>query len=165
MSLYLDAARMRWYRYVVNWSLRDQVQLAVSVHRQAADVRVALSWPRDWRVSPLVAAGASLALGVALLWWLGRYGPVRRRSGPAAAMPAFYERALRLLARRGLAPAPAETARQFAARVGASAPERAAAFARLTRHYERARFGDGALSEAEWEDVTQALDKLQSKRA
>ena len=51
VSLYFDAARMRWYRYVVNWSLRDQVQLAASVHRQAADARVALSWPRDWRVS------------------------------------------------------------------------------------------------------------------
>jgi hypothetical protein len=160
VSLYLDAARMRWYRYVVNWSLRDQVQLAVSVHRQASEVKVALSWPRDWRVSPSVIAGAGLTLALALLWWLTRGRAIRRPTRPAAAVPAFYERALRLLARRGLAPGPAETARQFAARVGASAPERGPAFGRLTQHYERARFDDTPLSDAEWQDATRALEAL-----
>ncbi|HEY7433917.1 MAG TPA: DUF3488 and transglutaminase-like domain-containing protein [Methylomirabilota bacterium] len=163
VSLYLDAARMRWYRYVVNWSLRDQVQLAASVHRQAVDARVALTWPRDWRVSPATATGAGIAAVVALLWWLGRRGPVRHRSSPAAAMPAFYQRALRFLARRGLIPGPAETARQFAARVEASVPERGPAFVRLTRHYERARFGAAVLTDSELQDTTRALEVLRAR--
>jgi transglutaminase-like putative cysteine protease len=163
MSLYLDAARMRWYRYVVSWSLRDQVQLAASVHRQAADARVALAWPRDWRVSPAVGIGAGLAVVVALLWWLQRHGPVLPRTGPAARMPAFYERALRLLARRGLAPGAAETARQFASRVGERAPDRAAAFGRLTSYYERSRFGHAPLSEAERQDVLRSLASLSTR--
>jgi hypothetical protein len=163
VSLYLDAARMRWYRYVVNWSLRDQVQLAVSVHRQATDVRLALSWPRDWRLPRAAGTAAGVAVGVALLWWLARRGPVRGRSGPAATMPAFYERALHLLARRGLAPDPAETARQFAARVAAAAPERGGAFSRLTRHYERARFGAVSLTDSELQDATHALDALRAR--
>ena len=163
VSLYFDAARMRWYRYVVNWSLRDQVQLAASVHRQAADARVALRWPRDWRVSPPLLTGAGLAVLVALLWGLRHYGHVVPRRGPAARMPAFYERALRLLARRGLAPDAAETARQFAARVEERAPDRAAAFDRLTGYYERARFGDAALSEAERQEVTRALAALSAR--
>jgi transglutaminase-like putative cysteine protease len=162
LSLYLDAARMRWYRYVVNWSLRDQVQFAVSVHRQASDVRLALAWPRDWRVSPALWPAMSIALGAALLWWVRRSGR-GRRSGPTAVMPAFYERALRLLARRGLYPGPAETARQFARRVRERAPERAAAFAELTDHYERARFGGGTLSDADRQDVTRALDALRAR--
>jgi transglutaminase-like putative cysteine protease len=163
VSLYLDAARMRWYRYVVNWSLRDQVQLAASVHRQAADARVALAWPSDWRVSPGVLTSAGLAVMVALLWGLRRYGHLVPRGGPAARVPAFYERALRLLARRGLTPGAAETARQFAARVEEHAPDRAAAFGRLTGYYERARFGDAPLSEAERQDVTRALAALGSR--
>jgi hypothetical protein len=164
LSLYLDAARMRWYRYVVNWSLRDQVQLAASVHRQASDVRLALGWPRDWRVPPAAGAGAGIALAVALSWWLGRRGLRGRRARPAAAaMPAFYARALRLLARRGLTPGGAETARQFAARVAESAPERAPAFIRLTRHYERARFGAVVLTEPELQDATRALDRLRAR--
>jgi transglutaminase-like putative cysteine protease len=163
LSLYLDAARMRWYRYVINWSLRDQVQLAASVHRQAADARVALAWPRDWRVSPAVGTGAGLAVVVALVWWLGRHGHVLPRSGPTARIPAFYERALRLLARRGLAPGVAETARQFASRVGERAPDRAAAFDRLTGYYERARFGAAPLSEADRQDVMRSLAALNAR--
>jgi len=163
MSLYLDAARMRWYRHVVSWSLRDQVQLAASVHRQAADARLALAWPRDWRVSPAVGTGAGLAVVGVLLWWLQRHGLVLPRSGPAARMPAFYERALRLLARRGLAPGAAETARQFAARVEERAPDRAAAFGRLTSYYERSRFGDTPLSEAERQDVLRSLAALSAR--
>jgi transglutaminase-like putative cysteine protease len=163
VSLYLDAARMRWYRYIVNWSLRDQVQLAQSVHRQASDFRIGLSWPRGWRVSPALVAAGGAVFVVALVWLVGRHGPARGKSGPAAVMPAFYERALRLLSRRGLSPAAAETARQFAARVRADAPDRAEAFARLTHHYERARFGASALSETEWQDVTRSLAALSAR--
>jgi hypothetical protein len=163
LSLYLDAAHMRWYRYVVSWSLRDQVQFAVSVHRQASDVRLALAWPRDWRVSPALWPAVGTALGGALVWWVRRSGPRGRRSGPTATIPAFYERALRLLARRGLYPGPAETARQFARRVRERAPERATAFAELTDHYERARFGGGTLSDADRQDVTRALDTLRAR--
>src|SRR5258708_8616111 len=52
VSLYLDAARMRWYRYVINWSLGDQVHLAASLHRPATDVRAGLSSPPDPRLHP-----------------------------------------------------------------------------------------------------------------
>jgi hypothetical protein len=78
-------------------------------------------------------------------------------------MPAFYERALRFLARRGLAPDPAETARLFAARVEASAPERGPAFSRLTWHYERARFGAAVLTDSELQDATRALEMLRAR--
>jgi hypothetical protein len=164
VSLYLDAARMRWYRYVINWSLGDQVHLAASVHRQATDVRLGFSWPPHWRVSPALMAAAGLAVVLALGWLLHRRGRPGRAAGPAPSVPAFYERALRLLARRGLRPATAETARQFAARVGSAEPERAEPFARLTRHYERARFGATALTETEWQDVTHALAALSAAR-
>jgi hypothetical protein len=162
VSLYLDAARMRWYRYVINWSLSDQVHLASTVHRQATDLRLGLSWPRARRVSPTLGLAGGVAAALALGWLLRRPGRPRGGPGPAPVTPAFYERALRLLARRGLAPAGAETARQFASRVGAAAPERADAFARLTRHYERARFGSLALSEAEWQDVNRSLAALRA---
>ena len=78
-------------------------------------------------------------------------------------MPTFYQRALRFLARRGLIPGPAETARQFAARVEASAPERGPAFIRLTRHYERARFGAAVLTDSELQDATRALEVLRAR--
>ncbi|HEX7785064.1 MAG TPA: DUF4129 domain-containing protein, partial [Methylomirabilota bacterium] len=88
-----------------------------------------------------------------------------RGGGPRPRMPAFYARALRVLARRGLAPGVSETARQFASRVEAESPERAEAFARLTAHYERARFGAAALTVTEREEVSRALAALRTRRA
>jgi len=165
LSLYLDAARMRWYRYVVNWSLSDQVQLAQTVHRQASDFRIGFSLPRHWRIGPtLLAVAAAVAVGL-VAWRARRRGPTGRRPRGGARMPPFYARALRVLARRGLFPGAAETARQFAARVQATAPERAAAFRCLTAHYERTRFGATELSEAEWQDVARALVALGARRA
>ncbi|MEX2147564.1 MAG: transglutaminase domain-containing protein, partial [Candidatus Rokuibacteriota bacterium] len=35
-ALYLDALRLHWYRYVINWSLHDQVVAAAAVQRTAS---------------------------------------------------------------------------------------------------------------------------------
>jgi hypothetical protein len=165
MSAYFDAARMRWYRYVVNWSLRDQVQIAQAVHRQATDFRLGFSLPRQWWSRSTLLVGAGVAGFGLLAWLVRRTGPARGRSGGGPSMPAFYGRALRLLARRGVYPGASETARQFASRVEAAAPERAEAFARITEHYERTRFGRAALTESDRQDVTRALAALRARRA
>jgi hypothetical protein len=73
-------------------------------------------------------------------------------------MPAFYARALRILARRGLVPAPGETAREFTWRVQATAAS--PPLARLTGAYERVRFGGVALTPAESAEVDAALAAL-----
>jgi hypothetical protein len=49
--------------------------------------------------------------------------------------------------------------------VEAAAPERAEAFARITEHYERTRFGRAALTESDRQDVTRALAALRARRA
>ncbi|HLE44047.1 MAG TPA: transglutaminaseTgpA domain-containing protein, partial [Methylomirabilota bacterium] len=36
VGLYLDALRMRWQRYVIDWSLRDQMEAALAVRRHAS---------------------------------------------------------------------------------------------------------------------------------
>ena len=76
-------------------------------------------------------------------------------------MPRFYERALRLLARRGLEPERAETARQFCGRVRGASPALAEPIGRLTEEYERARFGAAALTELEMRDVERCLAALE----
>jgi hypothetical protein len=88
---------------------------------------------------------------------LGRYGvwlafaalaallvgaDLRRRARRRGALPAFYARALRLLARRGLRRAPETPARAFAREAeGALPPPAARAFAALTEAYLAERFG------------------------
>ncbi len=148
LALYLDALRMRWYRYVINWSLRDQVETAVTLRRQAGSLGPWLASLREASVPravwPLVALLAAAAVALALL--RGR----RTVEGRARSrMPRFYARALRALARRGLRPGPGETAREFSARVAVAVPAWAGPVAALTAAYERARFGAVALTAPE----------------
>jgi transglutaminase-like putative cysteine protease len=158
LALYLDAARMRWYRYVVNWSLQDQRLFASTFQRQARGVSLAFGWPTRWpdKVWLIAPAAAAAVLGW-LLWGFGRAGQARRRVGRA---PRFYERALRVLARRGLVPEPAETARQFWARARLRAPACDEPLGRITTQYERARFGAAELTDAELRELDRCLVAL-----
>jgi transglutaminase-like putative cysteine protease len=163
LGLYLDAVRMRWYRYVINWSLRDQRVLAVSLGRQARDLRELLAWPREWPVTGWWLLPGLAVLGLGLGWALGRGPVIRRRPGAPrpAPVPRFYARALRALARRGLRPEPWETARRFSARAAVALPGTAAPIDRLTRHYERARFG-GGLGPAEADEAERLVAQIEA---
>jgi protein-glutamine gamma-glutamyltransferase len=162
-ALYLDALRLRWYRYVINWSLRDQVEVATTIRRQAGSWRVDWTALREWRppalAYPLVAA---ITLILAAWRW--------QRSGAAAAraadrMPGFYARALRALARRGLRPGLGETAREFGGRASSALPDTAPALGRLTEGYERVRFGKITLDPLERAELDACAASLLSGRA
>jgi transglutaminase-like putative cysteine protease len=163
LALYLDAARMRWYRYVVNWSLQDQRLLAATVHRQARDVGVALTWPKEWRSKLRFLIPVGVAVVVALGWVVWRSGAIRPARRAAMRAPRFYERALRALRRRGLSLTPSETARQFHARVETAAPGCAEPLARVTAAYERLRFGLTEPTEEEMREVERCLLALEGR--
>src|SRR5581483_9583125 len=113
--LYLDAFRLQWNRYVINWSLRDQIRAVQSAHQRLAGVR-AWSAALDAETRARLGRAAAMAALAAVAAWTAWLGWRRRPgapAGPARGTPAFYARALRLLARRGLCPAAGETAREF----------------------------------------------------
>jgi transglutaminase-like putative cysteine protease len=161
VTLYLDALRLRWYRYVVNWSFQDQVSAAGKVKRAAVTWSPSLDWLRDVarvRSALIALLVVAVAVGLVVAW---RGGPrvvraARRRSEP----PRFYARALRVLARRGLRPAPEETAREFQARVQRQASHLAAPLARLTSAYERVRFGETAVTAEEQASLDESVSRL-----
>jgi protein-glutamine gamma-glutamyltransferase len=164
VTFYVDALRMRWYRYVVNWSLRDQVGVASSVHRGAVEWRGSLLGARQWlRAVPRWAVVAVAVLMVVAVWALWRHAPGSARRMTAAAVPRFYIQALRALARRGFRRGATETAREFSQRVEGAAPALAAAVARITAAYERCRFGAGALSPDEAEVLDAVLAALRRR--
>ncbi len=151
---------MRWYRYVVGWGLHDQLTAAETVQRAAWSWSAALTDPPTWREipRPALAVVALLVLGVGVLGW--RRG--RGVGGAGGGMPVFYARALRILARQGLAPEAEETAREFAQRAeGGWGPP----LAQLTHAYERVRFGGAALTAPEAAAVEAALTALAAPRA
>jgi len=164
VALYLDALRVRWYRYVVGWSLQDQVLAAVRLHQTALAWRLSAPDLRAWRAVP-----RGLAIVLPLVALLAVLLVSRRRPGrPAGARPAlprFYARALRTLARRGLRPHAGETAREFARRVETAVPTCAPPLARLTHAYERVRFGLLPSTPEEAGALDQSLVELRSHAA
>jgi hypothetical protein len=73
----------------------------------------------------------------------------------------FYERMVRLLARRGFPRPPAATAREFAAAL-AGRPELHGPVRELTALYERVRFGEQGLAPAEQARIARLLRDLAS---
>jgi len=162
LALYIDGLRMSWYRYVVGWSRGDQVHAASTVRRLATSWPPAPQWPSTSSARPFLVAVLGLGSGLGAFAWL-----LRRRPGftrKAADVPAFYARALKALAHRGLRPAPHETAREFGARAGEALPEVSATLSRLTLAYERMRFGSVGVTPTEARDLVRAAARLRSLR-
>jgi hypothetical protein len=97
---------------------------------------------------------------VAVVVVAGRVLAIRWPTGNAHRVPDFYAEALRRLARVELQPLSGETAREFRTRVAETLPACGPPFIRLTRAYERARFGGGALPPADAADARIALTAL-----
>ncbi len=160
---YLDALRMRWHRYIVNWSLGDQLQASASVRQQALHWRRTffeggLAFPGGRRGAAIAAAVVG-ALAVGLVLW--RRGPALVRARLSRPLPVLvYERMLKRLARLGLRPGRAETAREFCERAFLRLPAGREAITELTRVYEGVRFGGLAISQEEVAQLSRLVDRL-----
>jgi transglutaminase-like putative cysteine protease len=156
--LYLDALRLQWHRYVVNWTLRDQIRAVQSVQIRLAGLR---GWSAGLDPATRARFGRAGALAIVLaVGVVGAWAWRSRRGGPGSTRsraPGFYRRALRAAARRGLRPSTGETAREFSVRVADLGPAAARAFARVTTLYERARFGGTPPSAVELEEAEASL--------
>ena len=163
VALYLDGLRMRWYRYVVGWSRQDQMHAAGAVRRLAWTGQSALRLP-DTSAVRSVAVYLVLGAAVAGVIWWGLRGSSERRGASGRALPAFYARALRALARRGLRPQPSETAREFGERASASMPAAAETIRNLTLAYERMRFGGVGVTPTEARALVEEAGRLRRLR-
>ena len=160
---YLDALRMRWHRYVVNWSLGDQIRASWTVRQQT------LAWRRavfeGGRGFPGGKRGAAIAGGVvaglvaAIFLWR-RGGVLRPTALRRPATLSIYERMLKRLARLGLRPARAETAREFCCRVAVEFPDRGNVVEEITGFYEAVRFGGAAIAPEELARLRRLADRL-----
>ncbi len=154
----LDWGVVAWDSWIVGIDLDDQQNIA----RDAAAALVALS--SRVLANPLAGGRALAAVLAVIALFLGLRG-LRRRSGgrPRGTLPKPYRRFLAAAKARGLAPRPAETAREFARRAGRAmnALEDAAA---VTSHYEWMRFAASTPAIADAERARRAAARLARAR-
>ncbi|WDT78028.1 MAG: DUF4129 domain-containing protein [Candidatus Manganitrophus sp.] len=154
MAAYVDWMQMKWERYIVRYSLRDQFALLEGtrdqVGRFSEGIGVWLFRARQSieKVPVLVfVLGGAVVVLTALLYrsgW-GWGGSIRRKSSKRAAT-VIYERMLRLLEKRGLRKREDQTPLEFVETVGRKEGWPIDAVRKLTALYCEARFGGKAFS-------------------
>ena len=169
LTRFLDFLKTRWTRYVVDYNLRDQIQVTQAIRQHTAWARAEVAgalgeWTR--RVGLPAWAWRGLGAGVLLmvtagLLRLGRGGGRRRRGRWSGGDVQFFLRLQRALARRGLSAAPGETPLELAHRA-ATAEQGLAPAEEITRLYYRVRFGAKPLVPHEAARVEAQLAALES---
>ena len=171
----LDAYRMRWYRYVINYTFRDQMNIAFSIRGSARWAWNGLSgdfWRRGWEAfrsdkghgSPGPARWAApigiAAIALAWFWWRHR---LRGASGSHWATRRYLV-LLALLERRGHRKKPGETADEFLDRIASRLKGDRAAVTRLTRLYQQLRFSGRPTGSQERSEIAALLENLAARR-
>ncbi|HEX8922308.1 MAG TPA: transglutaminaseTgpA domain-containing protein [Pyrinomonadaceae bacterium] len=184
-SKYAEALEMLWIQYVVGYDSQEQRSLAKSFGNRFYDFR---SWVSDkfkslkdtlysWLqidgedgsvsytrlillvlISILAAAGLALLLKKIRRLGLGRLFRRRQVEDGRGSVVEFYQRMTKLLAARGLKRAAGETPLEFAA--ATRMPEAL----KITKAYNRVRFGDQKLSATESTQIEEWLKRMEGKQ-
>jgi len=166
IGIYVDWARQRWNKYVVNYSLRMQTEAVVqgwkSVRRSTWNLR------DMFRGSPLPRGDLSALAGLfagfaALLAW--RFAKRRRPNGRPGLfspkpLPRAYSRLLRSLAAKGLRKSPGTTMEEMVRLASAGTPTLEKTARRFLRLYHRDRFGPAPLPDEEELEAARLADTL-----
>lgn len=185
LSKYAEALEMLWIQYVVGYDSQEQRSVARSLGNRFYELRDWLgkkfqrlkgtfagwfSWLQgdnaDGRISPIRLTLLILVLALAVfgtmlflrrLRRLGFWRIFKRRQveGKGASVVEFYERMTKTLAARGLQRSGSETPLEFAEAI--QIPEAI----KVTRAYNRVRFGEEKLSSVEREQLEDWLRRIE----
>jgi len=182
--LYVDAMASFWREWIINYDLSHQHALGRQATQSALDwLRHAQLWMRNAYDALVKAAMRSqqTVSDAPLRWGIGGFGAVallilgsyaqriwraistrrtaaRPQRYPSTAATIWYQRSLRVLAKRGLRKAPAQTPEEFLRSISDTRVYKP--LSRLTEHYERARFNGSAQDAALLPELFEELVNL-----
>ncbi len=185
----LDSVRLKWDRFFIQYSFRDQMAVARSVRDQGERLRGEAEgmmaslqvWVRTLRVrvaaslraADQVLIGGAILVGALLAWSLWRWLRTRAVANSErhavltprqAAVAAMYRRMLRELAVRGLYKTPWMTPHEFVDQVRLRRRSAAPMVEPITELYCRVRFGQAPLPSEEVQHAETLLQDLAAMR-
>jgi hypothetical protein len=159
-----------WFQYVVGYDKQEQRSLATSLHNQVFDYR-RLAYQVFANIKTTIAgiSGKGFFLGLAVLaillavilvrvlrlGWRRGLAISRLTQEPEHTGVEFYQRLMDLLAQRGLSRLKDQTPLEFASDLGSREA------LKITKLYNRVRFGSEKLSATEKREIDQALRDLE----
>ncbi|MDC4224162.1 MAG: DUF3488 and transglutaminase-like domain-containing protein [Candidatus Manganitrophus sp.] len=173
MAAYVDWMQLRWERYIVRYSLRDQFALLEGTRSQVGRFSEGIGvWLFRARQSiermPVFALLALLLGGIVVLsmivlfrkGWGGRSG-IRGKSSKQGAT-VIYERMLRLLAKKGFKKRDDQTPLEFVEMVAQKEGWPISAVKALTELYNETRFGGKAFTSDEIKRADQLFAEIKA---
>lgn len=170
-AAYLDWAQLKWDRYIVRYSLRDQFEFVQGTTERIGNVSdrlyaLAAALKRGVRFlfgpASLQAALLILIFGGAAFFWMKRKGFRRRKGGGRKEISAVYLEMLRIVAKKGLVKKEQQTPLEFIEPLRAARQEIFKAADGITRIYCRVRFGRKGLSPEETVTIERLLAQLRA---
>lgn len=167
ITLYLDSLKWKWNRYIINYSFKDQMNVAKAVEGKGRSLMSNLRWKTfSSRLSAagsgqkrllIFAAGsiASIGLLMVIVWRVCKSR--HKTSSPNA--PLFYKNMLRLLAKKGKTKKAGETALEFAKDVNIEEVRT------ITAIYYNVRFGGYRLTDNEKNKMSACLTAVRKVKA
>jgi len=164
LALYIDAFKWRWTRNIVNYTIDDQIETAITLKHRTNGVR-------KWFKSLLkqlpslkdkaTNSGQSLPLVIALILMSVAFLVVVINRGKARTTiktPAFYIEMLRILKKKGIEKTAFETPMEFAQRVGNNEIKK------ITKLFHIKRYGETPLSTKELAEVKELLGNIKENK-
>ncbi len=173
LSKYSEAFELMWFQYVVGYDKQEQRSLVTSARNRLFDLQRSgvNNFTRAWTalpslIRPILLAGGSLIGLMAVLIFTRRVKHHGWRRGlkiwqtgsSEISSVEFYERLLRALAKQGIKRELYETPLEFASATGVSEARA------ITNAYNRVRFGEKKLTDAERTQIESLLARIESSR-
>lgn len=168
-SKFIDLIKFKWDRYIVFYSLHDQIGTARSVSTRLSkakdDALQALRWlaaTKKANTLPSQLPVMGVVLLSAILLTAAAFYLISRRPGKRghAADVWFYKKMNDILARKGIKRPPSVTPVEFALRLSAERKGVFEGVLYITNTYNKARFGGHMVKEDELSALREALELL-----
>ncbi|MDO8445466.1 MAG: DUF3488 and transglutaminase-like domain-containing protein [Deltaproteobacteria bacterium] len=166
VSKYIGYMRLKWDRYIVNFTLQDQVNAAREARRRTESGRESLlkviaalraGIGKVWIPLLILGAAASVIyLTLSRKWRGGGKGPLLRKKGTVP----FYQEMLKILARKGVIRPEGMTPREFARHVFSEKGSEYRGVIDVTEVFERVRYGGFPLGLKETESLNNILEGM-----
>ena len=161
ITLYIDSLKWKWNRYIINYSLRDQLGFAKAIETNMRslvtqtfrfDFFKAKASSYQWKDMLIFVTAAVITAIILIITTRIVWKPKDRAKWPKA--PFFYKDMLRLLAKKGVIKKVGATAMEFAKDVNIEEVRF------ITDIYYNVRFGGHRLTQREQDKVLSSLKAL-----
>lgn len=165
LLLYLDAFRLRWNRYIINYTFTDQQRIGLRIESQTSaffnSIKNALRSPRSLfprggkGAVPYAIAFLAAALAAVIYYAIRR--SARREGTAGLKTPGFYMEMLSVLEKKGFRLNIGETPLEFAVRTGAPI------VLDVTRAFQEERYGGITPGPGELASIRAKIEEMKSE--